>query len=136
LRRNRIRKRVKKLLSALECDRAEVSLVFVDDDEMQTLNRTWRAKDRPTDVLAFSQREGRSPPVSEDLLGDVVISVETAERQARERGENLEDELDLLIIHGILHLLGYEHEGGGKRAQEMRKKEKEMLKMLWTRDRP
>ena len=129
----RIRKRVKSILSALECDSAEVSILFVDDDRMRELNRTWRGKDRTTDVLAFSQREGVSPPGSEALLGDVVISVETASRQAKERGTSLDDELDLLMVHGVLHLLGFDHERGGTRGRAMRKKQKEILENIRER---
>jgi len=126
----RIRKRAKSILSALGCDQVELSLVFVDDEEMQRLNHTWRGQDRTTDVLAFSQREGISPPGAEGLLGDVVISVETAMRQAKERGTSLEKELDALMVHGILHLLGYEHEAGAGPARAMRTKEKEILERL------
>jgi probable rRNA maturation factor len=117
----------------LECDRAELSLLFVDDEEMLRLNRTWRGENRATDVLAFSQREGLIPPGREDLLGDVVISVESAGRQARARRTSLEEELDVLLVHGILHLIGYDHEAGASRARAMRKKEKELLEILGRR---
>lgn len=82
----------------------EVSLRLVDDAAIHALNRDYRGKDRPTDVLAFAQREG--PAASEELLGDIVISVPTAKRQAR-RG--LHAELLHLLAHGLCHLLGYDH---------------------------
>ncbi len=128
--RPRIRKRVKSILNALGFDRAEVSLLFVDDAEMREINRTWRGTDRTTDVLAFSQIEGITPKGGENLLGDVVISVETAGRQAKDRGTSLDEELDVLMIHGILHLLGHEHEGDPRAGRIMRKKEKEILERL------
>jgi probable rRNA maturation factor len=78
---------------------------MIDDAAITELNREYRGKDRPTDVLSFYQAD--SPEERNDVLGDVVISVETAKRQADERGKSLDDELDLLLAHGVLHLLGY-----------------------------
>jgi probable rRNA maturation factor len=77
---------------------------------MRHLNRIYRNKDRPTDVLAFSQREGRIVSPNARLLGDVVVSVPTARRQAEARHRGLVAELTMLIAHGILHLLGWDHE--------------------------
>jgi len=77
---------------------------------MARLNRYYRGKTGPTDVLSFPMREGSFASLSPDLLGDVVISTETAERQARASGRSLRDELVALLIHGILHLLGYDHQ--------------------------
>ena len=84
---------------------------FVDDAEIHVLNRDYRGKDRPTDVLSFPQWEGETFDFGEGpiALGDLVISIETAWRQARELGHPLESELDFLTIHGTLHLLGYDH---------------------------
>ncbi|MBI3815807.1 MAG: rRNA maturation RNase YbeY, partial [Nitrospinae bacterium] len=101
-------------------------------------------KDKPTDVLSFSQNEEvgskqyavsskkRSaycllPTVYSHLLGDVVISLETAKRQAKERGHSFEKEILILLVHGILHLIGYDHEGSRKKAVEMRRMEKELM---------
>jgi probable rRNA maturation factor len=84
----------------------EVTLRLVDDAVIHELNRTWRAKNKPTDVLAFAQREGPHGALQPEVLGDVVISVETARRQAR-RG--LPAELLHLASHGLCHLLGYDH---------------------------
>jgi len=83
-----------------------VSVVIVDDAEIHALNREWRGKDKPTDVLSWPQTEPGEP--LSDYLGDVVISRDTAERQAAARGWELDDELALLLVHGILHLLGHE----------------------------
>ncbi len=80
-------------------------MLLTDDAEITVLNRNYLGKDRPTDVISFYQAE--KPEERGDILGDVVISVETAKRQADERRKSLDDELDLLLAHGILHLLGY-----------------------------
>ena len=109
---------------------AEISIVLVSDRKIRELNRRWRKKDRPTDVLAFAQREGKFADPHDPLLGDVVISVERAAAQAKERGHSLEKEIDLLLVHGLLHLLGFEHTRGKKRAREMAAKEKELLRGL------
>ncbi len=82
----------------------ELALVLASDRLLRRLNRAYRGKDRPTDVLSFPGEGG------EDGLGDVVISVETAERNARALGRSLPGELDLLALHGLLHVLGYDHE--------------------------
>ena len=81
-------------------------------------------------MLAFAQREGEFSDPNDPILGDIVISVETAQRQAKELSHSLEEEIDILIIHGLLHLLGYEHEKGGKSAKKMREKEKKLLAVL------
>ena len=89
---------------------AEVSVVFVDDGEMRNLNRNYRGINKSTDVLAFPMNEGRFAAINPDLLGDVVVSVPRAREQAEARGHSLERELTCLLIHGLLHLLGYDHE--------------------------
>ena len=104
-------------------------MLLVSDREMRRLNREWRGKDRPTDVLAFSQREGIVRPPAE-ILGDVVISVATARRQAKERGETLGRESDRLLIHGVLHLLGYDHERGATEALRMQRRERMLARLL------
>jgi probable rRNA maturation factor len=101
--------RAASLTEAREIGRAvdlEVALRFTDDRAIHELNRSYRRKDRPTDVLSFSQREGEHGALAGDSLGDIVISVETARRQAR-RG--LGRELLFLAAHGLCHLLGYDH---------------------------
>jgi len=87
----------------------EVSVVLVGDEEIQKLNREYRNIDKPTDVLSFSQEDDFIiPGKTSRLLGDVVISVDTAERQAYAAGQSLADEASQLAIHGVLHLLGYD----------------------------
>jgi probable rRNA maturation factor len=88
---------------------------------MARLNRTHRGVEGPTDVLAFPLREGPLGRLTPGLLGDVVISVESARRQGREAGTGLRAELALLLVHGILHLLGYDHADGGERRRMWRK---------------
>jgi probable rRNA maturation factor len=98
------------MLAELDLTAAELSLVFASDARVRRLNRDYRDKDRPTDVLAFAMREGPAAPEDEGLLGDVIISVETARRQARSRRRPLEAELRMLLAHGLLHLVGYDHQ--------------------------
>ena len=111
----------------------EISLVFTDSETVKQLNRDYRGIDEPTDVLAFyilPQNEVDDsfalPPDGVTRLGEVIISYPQAVEQAREQGHSPERELALLIIHGILHLLGYDHEEPGEEAK-MRSREKELL---------
>jgi probable rRNA maturation factor len=87
---------------------APPTVVFTDDEEIRRLNREFRGKDRPTDVLSFPE-EGPFPE-GEESLGDVVVSVETAARQAKSRRRPVDHEVRILLIHGLLHLLGHDHE--------------------------
>jgi len=111
----------------------EVGLVFTDSETVQQLNRDYRGVDEPTDVLAFymlSQKEADDsfalPPDGVTRLGEVIISYPQAVEQAREQGHSLERELALLIIHGILHLLDYDHEKPAEESK-MRERERELL---------
>ena len=104
----------------------ELSVLLVGDDRMAELNRNWRDRSGPTDVLAFAQREG--PALGEEgLLGDVVICVPTAQRQALERDQELGREIEELLVHGILHLLGYDHERSADEARRMFTRQAEVL---------
>ena len=97
----------------------EWSLTFVDDTAIRTFNREYRGFDKPTDVLSFGQLEGDDFPMPDDapsVLGDVVVAVPTAARQAEERGHAFEAELALLITHGLLHLLGEDHDTPERKA--------------------
>jgi len=125
----RVAARGRRLLVALRLPEAELSLVLVSDAVMRRLNRQWRGADRPTDVLSFAQVEGQGG-APEGLLGDVVISVDTARRQARERAAPLARELDRLLIHGVLHLLGYDHERSPADAQRMQRRERSLARQL------
>eukprot|EP00249_Psilotum_nudum_P020282 c27635_g1_i3 orf=85-1410(+) len=107
----------------------ELSVVVCDDKFIQELNREWRGENAPTDVLSFPQEQpsGLSPIL---LLGDVIISVETAARQAEERGHTLLDEMRILLVHGLLHVLGYDHEEGPDASKEMEDQESHILMNL------
>ena len=122
----------KKLLNGLGCVRpVELSILLTDDREISALNRKFRKKSRPTDVLSFPM--GASPgPAAVRMLGDVVISVERAEEQAGALGIRLEEEMLRLLIHGVLHLCGYDHERVSKRrAAEMKRKENELYDAVY-----
>ncbi|MCD6486771.1 MAG: rRNA maturation RNase YbeY [Syntrophobacterales bacterium] len=114
------------ILKALDNEDREISLTFVDDKNITDINRQYLARNYPTNVIAFSMNEGEFGDVNPDILGDIIISTETALRDAEAGDLSLEDEIDYLIIHGVLHLLGYDHELPGE-AEEMKKKEKEIF---------
>jgi probable rRNA maturation factor len=111
----------------------EVSVALCDDATIHQLNRNFRKVDRPTDVLSFALNEGEEPEIvdgpAEELLGDIIISVDTLTRQAEEYGHSLERELAYLTIHGFLHLMGYNHETEDDKL-EMRKEEEVVLSAL------
>ncbi len=98
----------------------DIELILTTDEEIRTLNRTYRNKDKATDVLSFPLEEMPGMP-----LGSIIISVDTAQKIANELGHSIEDEIKLLFIHGLLHLLGYDHEIDNG---EMREKEAEVIK--------
>ena len=110
--------------------------MLTDDASIRVLNRDWRKKDRATDVLSFSQIEGPEDTNMPALrgrprvLGDVIISLDTAARQAVEAELSLEEEVRRLLVHGILHLLGHDHVHGGAQAQRMKEEEKRLLALL------
>ena len=113
---------------------AEISVAFVDDDRIHELNKTHRNVDRSTDVLSFPLGENgvydKNLETGACLLGDIVISVPTAVRQADTYGHTLQRELGFLTVHSMLHLLGYDHEDGGIEAVRMREKEEHVLSEL------
>lgn len=104
----------------------EVNCIFTDNDRIRELNARFRARDIPTDVLAFSFAEGEGAAFRKMLLGDIYISVEMAEENARTYEKELKHEIALLLVHGLLHLLGYDDESEGER-KVMRAKEQRYL---------
>jgi probable rRNA maturation factor len=136
--RRELKKGVGVILNALKLPRGtEVCITFLDDDAMRELNETHRGIKRTTDVLSFPQNVwdsmGFNAAIAKDslknkMLGDIVISVDTAKRHARFYGNSLEKEVRKLIVHGILHLLGYDHKKRND-AVVMRKKEKELINL-------
>lgn len=101
-------------MTLLQLNNSSLSIVLTDDESIRILNRDYRHKDKPTDVLAFPMREGQFAVLAGELLGDVVISIPTAERQARERGAAPLAEVTMLLAHGLLHLLGWDHDTAAK----------------------
>ncbi len=125
----RLERSARAILSDLGETSAELGILFVGDQRMRGLNRRYRGKDRTTDVLAFAMREActhlHTSRLTPDMLGDVVISVPTAWRQAIEAGRSLDEELAWLLVHGILHLCGYDHERSEKEASRMHRRERD-----------
>ncbi|MEZ4374435.1 MAG: rRNA maturation RNase YbeY [Polyangiaceae bacterium] len=115
----RVKSLADQMLRALELESAELSVLLTNDSEIHELNRVHRGKDKPTDVLAFALEEadtgGEELPFR--VLGDVVISLDTAERQARQRRHELVDEVRFLLAHGLLHLIGYDHQTDAEEAE-------------------
>lgn len=115
-------------------DPCEVSVSFIDNDEIQKLNSQYRQKDTATDVLSFPLGEDGVYDTNQDtgalLLGDIVISMQKAEEQAKLYGHTLQREIGFLTVHSMLHLLGYDHENGGLEAVKMREKEELALTQL------
>jgi conserved hypothetical protein TIGR00043 len=114
-------------LEVLGLSKVELSIALVSDAQIKRLNKRYRNKDKPTDVLSF--------PIGEKvedwlILGDIVISVDTAKRQAQELGHSLEEELKRLLVHGLVHLLGYDHELGGEEEKKFFELEEFVLREL------
>jgi len=104
-----IARRARAMLRATGHANAELSIVLTGDDQIKKLNRSFRKKNKPTDVLSFAMREGEGGALAGALLGDVVISVPTAARQAKDKGHSVLAELTFLLAHGVLHLQGWDH---------------------------
>jgi probable rRNA maturation factor len=119
----KIKELLKKVLEDLGHSRSEISLLFTDDAEIRELNRQYLDNDRPTDVLSF-------PTDDNKIIGDIAISIDRAAEQAEAQGDTLTEELARLLIHGVLHLLGHEHEGGGSKAKEMFAEEKRLMALI------
>jgi len=120
-------KTAKFLLALAGRSDAELSILLVDDQHIAELNKTWRRKSGPTNVLSFSLTEGEDLTRAGNLLGDIVISVDTAAREARKERISVHQRLNVLLVHGLLHLLGYDHEKSDSEAERMFRKERELL---------
>ncbi len=133
-----LRQAATKALSILGCADAELSILVAGDMKMRRLNRQWRGIDKTTDVLSFSMLEGEGTMRAPDaplVLGDIVISAPRALAQAVEAGHSLEEEMLFLLVHGILHIFGYDHEKGGNEKRRMEKKQKELLISIMEKKR-
>ncbi len=122
-----------RILMAVGEAKSELSLELIGDARIRRLNREYRQQDRVTDVLAFPIREAVVPQVrnsTTNMLGDVVISLPTAIRQAQEAGRSIDDELATLLVHGVLHLCGYDHERSPREAVRMSRREQHVLQMI------
>jgi probable rRNA maturation factor len=124
-----VRRDAQQMLRALAVQ-AELSIALIGDAEMHALNARYRGVDRPTDVLAFALREGEGSTLHGDQLGDVIISLDTAARQADARGVSPANEVRTLLAHGILHLLGYDHERSPAEARRMFAKQRWLIARL------
>jgi probable rRNA maturation factor len=127
----KLKKIAQKVLEIVEQEQFELCLVLVGNAEIRKLNAKFRKKDYPTDVLSFPS--GNQLPEGMQLLGDVVISVEKANAQAKKRRRTLNEEMVTLLIHGIVHLLGYDHERSSKDARIMERLEKKIYRTLCDR---
>lgn len=123
---NVIKRVAEKVLSMEKSEGCEISIFLTDDKNIQQLNKQYRSVDKPTDVLAFAMREGIDNHLNSEVLGDVVVSVTRAKEQADFYGHSFEMEMALLVAHGILHLLGYDHEKEDE-LLVMQQKQKEVL---------
>jgi metalloprotein, YbeY/UPF0054 family len=129
--KRRIRSTILKILKILDCADKEISLYFVDDENIKQLNKQYLGKDKATNVISFSLREGEYGNINPHILGDIILSVETAQRDAIKGNFTVTQEIEFLIIHGILHLLGYNHENTTqKETNKMRRKEKELFNAI------
>lgn len=129
-----VKRRLQYVMAYLGCDQRELSVVWGNDRLLRHLNLTYRHKDRPTNVLAFPQTpapdmaSGANPGA--ELLGDVVVSLPSAAREAGDLDQPLEARVVYLVIHGLLHLLGYDHEGTVAERQRMETLEQKLLAHL------
>ncbi|MHB8092191.1 MAG: rRNA maturation RNase YbeY [Syntrophales bacterium] len=129
--KSRLRRSLKRLLKELKRENGEVSVLIVDDEQIQAINRDYLDRDRPTNVISFAMTEGEGGNIHPEVLGDIIISAETAARDAACAELPLMDELEFLLIHGILHLLGYNHENTlPEEVARMKVKEDELFFLL------
>jgi probable rRNA maturation factor len=129
--RRSVRRAMFRIMKLLNCSDKVISLLFVDDKEIREINRHYLSRDYPTNVISFSLTEGEFGDINPDILGDIVISAETAFNDAEESGIAFNDELAFLMIHGVLHLLHYNHEDANEaNTLTMKKKEQELFYML------
>jgi probable rRNA maturation factor len=126
----KIRQKAEIILNALGCPDGELSILIVDDSRISELNSKYLHRQGPTNVIAFPMNEGNYKEITPQLLGDIVISAETAEKEGNIAGISGEYRITQLLIHGILHLFNYDHEKTEQEAYDMEKKSNEMLKLV------
>jgi probable rRNA maturation factor len=121
---------MKMVLEDLAFDDAELSILITDDKHISQLNSQYLGRDGPTNVLAFPMTSGPPPDIESPMLGDVVVSADTAIRESDEMREPLAETICRLLIHGFLHLLHYDHEGSPEEAKRMEKEEIRLLALI------
>jgi len=114
----------------LDCPDGELSILIVDDPQIALLNSEYLNRSGPTNVIAFPMREGEYSEITPHLLGDVVISADTALRESQIAGISIEKRMTELLVHGILHLLGYDHETDEAEALAMEDKSRSILSII------
>ena len=132
---SRIEQTAQAILDALDFPEGELSILIVDDSQIAHLNEQYLNRIGPTNVIAFPMHEGRFSSLSPQLLGDVVISAETAEKEGQLAGIDSENRFFELLIHGVLHLFGYDHENDPKDALKMEKKSRELFRSISLKPR-
>jgi len=125
-----IKQTVQVILDALDCPESELSILIVDDPQIAELNQQYLNREGPTNVIAFAMREGEFSDLSPHLLGDVVISTDTAVKEAQTAATSMEQRFNELLVHGILHLLGYDHETNEEDARDMEDKSRELMELI------
>jgi probable rRNA maturation factor len=131
-----LQKMATRILNALDCPDGELSILVVDDPRIAALNRQYLNRTGPTNVIAFPMREGEFSQISPGLLGDVVISIDTTEKEAELGGISTEERFVELLVHGILHLFGYDHETDEAEALRMEEKSQEILRIIQSTPEP
>ncbi|MCP4628098.1 MAG: rRNA maturation RNase YbeY [bacterium] len=126
----KIEQTVQVILNALDFPDGEISILLVDDPRIAALNQEYLNRPGPTNVIAFAMREGDYSHLTPHLLGDVVISMDTADREARDAGMSMEIRFNELLVHGILHLFSYDHENDDEEARRMEEKSRELMELI------
>ena len=130
-----LKRRGEALLHLCNCPDSELSILLIDDHRMAGLNEQYRNKKGPTNVLAFAMQEGEGVDLAPEILGDIIISLDTATKEAQQDNISLHRRVNILLIHGLLHLLGYDHERSEAEADRMAAREKELLTQLLKKER-
>lgn len=125
-----MKRKLKKVLKDLGCHDGELSVLLTDDQHMAQLNRRFLQREGPTNVLAFPMSNGDAWDDDFGMLGDIVLSVDTAIRESRALDEPLEETLDRLLLHGLLHLLGFDHERSPEEARRMETEQARLLHLM------
>lgn len=118
----------------MECPEGELSILIVDDPQIAELNEQYLNRRGPTNVIAFPMQEGDFSNVSPHLLGDVVISIDTAEKEGKKSDISVQERFTQLLIHGILHLFGFDHEKSEEDFEKMDVKSNELFKIIYNKD--